>query len=209
MNIYEKLQTMRVKLQNMNVKKTGENKFAGYKYYELGDILPPINLLMLEHKVAAVVTFGNEHAVLELVNSEKPEERICFSSPMAGATLKGAHDIQNLGAVETYQRRYLYMTAFEVVENDFFDATQGKDTQQEKPKPKQNKKPALSQEISNSLNEALTDYSLLTGQTTKQILSDIQTAIGKSIKAIDDNDGRKILDLLKTWTNQQFKDLGA
>ena len=37
MNVYSKLQTARVRLQESNLKKSGENKFAGFKYFELGD----------------------------------------------------------------------------------------------------------------------------------------------------------------------------
>jgi hypothetical protein len=47
---------------------------------------------------------------------------------MAEANLKGTHPIQNLGAVETYQRRYLWMTAMEIVEHDALDATTGSST---------------------------------------------------------------------------------
>jgi hypothetical protein len=43
---------------------------------------------------------------------------------MAEANLKGTHPIQNLGAVETYQRRYLWMTALEIVEHDVLDASE-------------------------------------------------------------------------------------
>ena len=50
---------------------------------------------------------------------------------MASAQLKGVHEIQNLGAVETYQRRYLYMVAFEIVEADVLDAVQGKEPVQQ------------------------------------------------------------------------------
>lgn len=127
MNIYMKLASIRVALQEMNIKKSGENKFAGYKYYELGDFLPAINKLMMEQKMVSQVSFSNELATLTIINAEKPEEVMTFTSPMAEATLKGAHAIQNLGAVETYQRRYLYMSAFEIVEHDALDSTQGKD----------------------------------------------------------------------------------
>jgi hypothetical protein len=47
---------------------------------------------------------------------------------MADANLKGCHPIQNLGAVETYSRRYLYVTALEIVEHDALDATTGQET---------------------------------------------------------------------------------
>ena len=37
MSVYKKLQEARIKLQNTELKKSGHNKFAGYKYFELGD----------------------------------------------------------------------------------------------------------------------------------------------------------------------------
>jgi len=52
---------------------------------------------------------------------------IVFTSPMGSATLKGCHEVQNIGAVETYQRRYLYTTAMAIVESDALDATTAKD----------------------------------------------------------------------------------
>lgn len=134
MNIYEKLQTCRVELQDQNLKKSGLNKFAGYDYFELQDFLPQVNKLFLDHKLFSYVTFSPESAILTIVDSEKPEERILFNSPMATATLKGCHDIQNLGAVESYQRRYLYLAALEISENDALDKTTGKTDKPEPPK---------------------------------------------------------------------------
>lgn len=214
MNIYQKVQKMRVDLQNMNVKKSGENKFAGYKYYELGDILPPINQLMLENGVASILTFAEDYATLTLINSEKPDERIQFTSPMAGATLKGAHDIQNLGAVETYQRRYLYMTAFEVVESDFFDATQGKDQKPGKPnkggKPSAGKrqKNKLSPAMSTKLNEAISAYSDMSGESSKAILERITTKTGKIPAEMTDADGTEVLKLINTWADEAIEEMG-
>ena len=46
---------------------------------------------------------------------------------MSTAELKGCHAIQNLGAVQTYLRRYLWVTAMEIVENDALDAVTGSD----------------------------------------------------------------------------------
>lgn len=125
MNIYEKLQEARVELQGMNLKKSGKNSFAQYDYYELADFMPHINRIMLEKKLTGLCSFTEDLASLTLVNSEKPEERIVFTSPMSKANLKGCHEVQNLGAVETYQRRYLYTTAFEIVEADLLDTLTG------------------------------------------------------------------------------------
>lgn len=134
MNVYEKLQKCRVELQNTTLKKSGHNKFAGYTYFELGDFLPTINKLCLENKLLTVTKFDSEIATLEVINAEAPEEKVVFTSPQGSAQLKGCHDIQNIGAVETYQRRYLMMLAFEIVEGDALDPTVGQDKSQSKEK---------------------------------------------------------------------------
>ena len=115
MNVYEKLNNCRIELQGMKLKKSGKNKFAGYEYYELQDFLPTIIELFNKYKLCSVVSYSPETATMHLCNIEKPDEIITFHSPMAEANLKGCHPIQNLGAVETYQRRYLYMAALEIV----------------------------------------------------------------------------------------------
>ena len=205
-NIYTKLQKMRVDLQNMKIKKSGENKFAGYKYYELGDILPPINQLMLDNGVSAIVSFGSEYASLRLVDCENPTDVVEFTSPMASASLKGAHDIQNLGAVETYQRRYLYMTAFEVVESDFFDATQGRPQEQKKD---QKRKSKLSKDMADKLNEAVMAYSSLTEKSSKEILEQVRKETGKTPAMMTDEDGETVLALIRQWSDLYIEDLGA
>ena len=53
---------------------------------------------------------------------------ISFTSPMSSAALKGCHDVQNLGAVQSYLRRYLWQNCFEIVEHDALDATMGSDS---------------------------------------------------------------------------------
>ena len=65
--------------------------------------------------------FTNEFASLTITDVEDGT-CIVITSPMAEANLKGAHPIQNMGAVETYQRRYLWMAAMEIVEHDVIDA---------------------------------------------------------------------------------------
>lgn len=126
MNVFKKLQTCRAELKKLPIKESGNNKFAGYQYMELGDFLPHIVDLCQEHGLCPVISFG-DIATLIIVNSDKPEEQIIFESPMSTAELKGCHAIQNLGAVETYLRRYLYVTAFDIVEHDALDSTHGKE----------------------------------------------------------------------------------
>ena len=122
MTVFEKLNEARLRFQNAGVKKSGHNKFAGYTYYELADILPFINQIANELKFCCVVNFTPDLATLDFCDLEG-DGRITFKSPMSSASLKGCHEVQNLGAVETYIKRYLYQNCFEIVENDVLDET--------------------------------------------------------------------------------------
>ena len=122
MNVFEKLNEARIRFQNANVKKSGKNSYAGYTYYELADILPAINKIAQELKFSCIVNFTPDLATLDFVDCEK-NEKIIFTSPMSEANLKGCYAVQNLGAVETYIKRYLYQNCFEIVEADALDGT--------------------------------------------------------------------------------------
>jgi hypothetical protein len=122
MSVYKKLMAARVKLQATELKKSGNNKFAGYNYFELGDFLPAIQQIFNEIGLCGIVSYDIEYARLCITDVEDGSA-ITITSPMAEAQLKGSHPIQNLGAVETYQRRYLWMTAMEIVEHDAIDSS--------------------------------------------------------------------------------------
>ena len=125
MSVYKKLQQARMLLQNTKLSKSGKNKFAGYEYFELGDFLPAIQKICLDQGLCGTVSFTQDTAYLTIYDVEKPDQFTTFTSPMSSASLKGCHDVQNLGAVQTYLRRYLWTNAFEIVEHDSLDATTG------------------------------------------------------------------------------------
>lgn len=123
MNVYQKLNAARVKFHSIELKKSGHNKFAGYKYFELGDFIIPALDIFQEFGLTGIISFGKETADLRIVNNEKPDEMIVIESPMSTAALKGCHEVQNLGAVQTYLRRYLWVAALEIVEHDALDSS--------------------------------------------------------------------------------------
>jgi len=123
MTVHKKLMAARVALQGIELRKSGQNKFAGYSYFELGDFLPHIQKIFNNIGLCGVVSYNTEYATLCITDVEDGTV-IVITSPMAEANLKGTHPIQNLGAVETYQRRYLWMTAMEIVEHDILDASE-------------------------------------------------------------------------------------
>lgn len=125
LNLYQKIQRIRVELQKLKLKKSGTNKYAGFNYYELGDFLPALNKLADKYGVLNCISFDNEFATLIIYDVDS-ENNLKFTSPMRDLDLKGCNAIQALGGVETYSRRYLYLTAYEIVENDMSDAVSGR-----------------------------------------------------------------------------------
>lgn len=124
MNVYQKLNAARAAFHSQQLKKSGRNNFAGYDYFELGDFVIPALSVFAEQGLTSVISFGDV-ASMTIVNNDKPEETIVITSPMSEANLKGCHAVQNLGAVQTYLRRYLWVAALEIVEHDALDATTG------------------------------------------------------------------------------------
>ena len=120
--VHKKLMQARIKLQNTSLKKSGHNKFAGYSYFELGDFLPTINNIFNDLGLCGVISFDIDKATLTITDTDDGTQ-VQITSPMAEANLKGCHPIQNLGAVETYTRRYLWVTALEIVEHDALDSS--------------------------------------------------------------------------------------
>lgn len=135
MTVYAKLQEARVKLQGRKLTKSGKNKFAGYEYFELGDFLPAVQEICNEVGICGVISFTDGMAYLNIYDTTS-SDCIVFSSPMGSIELKGSHNIQNLGAVQTYLRRYMWMAAFEIVEHDALDAVTGAEVKAPKPVPK-------------------------------------------------------------------------
>jgi len=122
MSVHSKLMNARIRLQNTELKKTGHNKFAGYYYFELGDFLPQVQEIFHQVGLCGYISFDTTIATLTIVDIED-NSQLTITSPMVEANLKGAHPIQNLGAVETYTRRYLWVSAMEIVEHDALDSS--------------------------------------------------------------------------------------
>jgi hypothetical protein len=128
MNVYKKLMQARIDLQNTTLTKSGHNKFAGYKYFELGDFIPAIQNIFNGLGLCGTISYTNDLATLTIVDMSDLS-KIEITSPMSEAALKGCHAVQNLGAVQTYIRRYLWVTALEIVEHDAIDSSDGADVE--------------------------------------------------------------------------------
>lgn len=141
--VYKSLAMARVRLQEENLKKSGENKYSNFTYFELKDFLPAINKINAELNLFSMFNFPNESidkkATLTIMSTEDGS-KIVFESEVAECIMKTkegrVNPIQEQGAKHTYIRRYLYMEAYEIAENDLVDSMdlQPINTQKQSPK---------------------------------------------------------------------------
>ena len=124
MTVHSKLNRARLMFHGLPLKKSGHNKFAGYRYFELSDFLVPALQICDEVGISCTISFAGENATMRMIDVDDGSA-IIFNTPMADATTKGQLPIQSLGSQHTYLRRYLWMLAFEIVEHDAVDALAG------------------------------------------------------------------------------------
>ena len=124
-SLNESIIKIRVDLQNSKLKKSGKNKFAGFDYFELSDFLPRLNELMLEEGVNDLFTIKDGEAKLTLIKGNEKQEYtmpfVMFNTPLNKNGQPSMQDIQYLGALNTYYKRYLYLNAFGVTDGEVID----------------------------------------------------------------------------------------
>ena len=129
MTVFKKLQKARRLVLESGIEKSGHNKFSNYHYFELGDFIPSAHKVFDEVGLCGVVRFGETIATLTIYDSDA-EGSVEFTTPIVHAENAKGQAIQSLGSTHTYIRRYLWLMALELVENDVIDSL----PQEEKPK---------------------------------------------------------------------------
>jgi hypothetical protein len=124
-NVYQRLNRARMQFHSVKLKKSGRFPKGRGDYFELADFIVPALKAFDDHGLTGAVSFADGAARLDVFNAAAPDEVIRFESPMGSANLQGCHEVQNIGAVQTYQRRYLWMLALEIVEHDAIDSRLG------------------------------------------------------------------------------------
>lgn len=181
-NLNESIIKIRVDLQNSKIKKSGKNKFANFDYFELSDFLPRLNELMLQEGINDNFKITNDLATLTLIKGEEKQEYtipfVIFDTPLtykkdkSGNYLKDKNgeyiqvpsmqDIQYLGALNTYYKRYLYLNAFGVTDGEIIDSMDNNELK------KVSKEPNYRNELINyckenniNMNEVAKNYELV------------------------------------------------
>ena len=180
-SIYAKLATARIEFHGMELKKTGYNKFQGYSYFELGDFLIPAMGCLANVGLVPVVSFSNDLATMLVYDTESSKlensDFIKITSPMRGVQLKGSQPVQDLGAEETYQRRYLWVAQMEIVEHDAIDGAD----MNNKPKPKAKPKKAPVKKEATKKEQSIYEKEITTPEKAEELCT------GLMDKACDDH----------------------
>lgn len=195
LNVYGKLAVARANFLNAPLKKSGINRYADFKYFELEDIVPVATAIFEKLGLVLIESITFEKATATLVNVDKPEEVIVFEAPAKDPNIEDGTKmsaIQGLGAYITYQRRYLYMLVLDIVEADPVDATIGKnDTKAEKKAetPKKSNKPATTEERQEVKEELINQD----GEATKTQKNAITNGL-KKLRARYMNENKVVFD---------------
>lgn len=126
LNLNQSIVKIRTELQNANLKKSGKNAHAGFTYFELADFLPTLNNLFEKYDISDIVTFTSDTATLKLIKGDEINEYCMpfqiFETPLTKSGGKSMQDIQYLGALNTYYKRYLYLNAFGITDGEVIDS---------------------------------------------------------------------------------------
>lgn len=132
----ERIISIRVKLQNSKLKKSGKNKFAGFDYFELSDFLPRLNELMLEEGINDLFTIEGDEAKLTLLRGEEEQTYkmpfVMFNVPVNKSGQPSMQEIQYIGALNTYYKRYLYINALGISECEVIDSMDNNEVKETK-----------------------------------------------------------------------------
>lgn len=190
MNVYEKLMNVRMEFAANGIKKSGKNMKMQYTYFELEDIVPVVTPLFAKYRLFPMPNFTSEYASLGIINMDNTDDVIIFTIPMKeiAPTLSKntgteiTNEVQRLGMTITYSRRYLYMIALDIVEQDQMEFN----TDLEKPAisetPEVKKAPATTKERA-EIKEELTS-----GSATDLQIKQLKKSLKKLIEKFPDKE---------------------
>jgi peptidyl-prolyl cis-trans isomerase family protein len=169
-SVLQKLQQARVMLQNKKLKKTGFNPFQKFNYFELGDFLPQINEIFNELKLYSHFNLYGDKAKLVIICTET-NEQVQFTTPIQ--QVKENAKMQDIGAIHTYSKRYLYYNALEIIENDLIDC---KDNSTQAPKQQANKNTKTTQPTKQPAQQKAPQQNLISTEQRETLINLIESA---------------------------------
>ena len=126
----------------LSLKKTGENKFAKYKYFTPENIMSALNPLLKEYNlITFFVMDSKDNKIFKgklIVEDCDSDERMRYRFMVPFNEVKGSSAAQAAGATLTYCKRYSLMNAFNIAGDDDLDkVVDGKNVKESKVATKQ------------------------------------------------------------------------
>lgn len=147
-SVMKKIQQARIEWLKEPRKKSKYNNFQKYNYFVLKDILPPVNKIFNELKLYSHYNLYKDHAALVITDTETGDS-IKFKLPVQQIENP---TMQQIGSINTYAKRYLYMNALEIEEEeDRIDSTDQEEVKKE-----------TKEELVKKISEALGEKKLAT-----------------------------------------------
>lgn len=182
-SVMKKLQQSRVDWQSKPRKKSGFNKFQNFKYFVLKDILPTVNEIFNKNGLYSQYNLTKDYAEL-IITDSSTGDYLTYRIPVQKLDNP---TMQNIGAINTYSKRYLYMNALEIEEDE--DELDSQDLNKpEEVKQTKVSKEELIKKISEALGETKLNTWLKTSKKEKiedftvEELSKVWNSYSKNIK---------------------------
>lgn len=157
-SVMKKLQKSRVDWQSKPRKKSGFNKFQNFKYFVLKDILPTVNEIFNKNGLYSQYNLTKDYAEL-IITDSSTGDYLVYKIPVQKLDNP---TMQNIGAINTYSKRYLYMNALEIEEDE--DELDSQDLEKSV---KKESKEELIKKISEALGESKLNTWLKTSKKEK------------------------------------------
>lgn len=123
MRMVERLANMQLETQYANLKKTGVNKFSGHKYFQLSDIEPWVTELCYKYRCTIEKSLVGQQAELTLVSWDDEEDMVStIIGYLEYVKLDRMNLVQSAGSYVTFFTRYLYISMFNISENDVIES---------------------------------------------------------------------------------------
>lgn len=137
-NIYKKLSVVQRNLLKRDIPKSGKNKFGGFEYYELSDLLPALIDECSKEGLAFLFSFTEEKALIHVydVDNQNSEITNCVIVPELKELNRGMNLVQSYGSYITYLKRYLLLNTFLIGESSYIDSDASVENKPKAPKPK-------------------------------------------------------------------------
>lgn len=144
-----KITIARKVFKDLNIKKSGKNNFQGFDYFQLEDILPHCSELESKLMLNSKFLLEKKRGVLRVKDCEPIDDKLTGAQTVFYKERPDKKDggnpnqqMQGIGKVSTYEKRYCYLDYLNIVEPDLIDAEDNsKNSHKTTPKKDTSKKP--------------------------------------------------------------------